>query len=217
MKRLLSLVVLFVFVLVYTSCVTTPPLKVTGSWIDKEKMLPGKYHSIFLLVLTPNFEAREIIENELANAAKAKGITVVKSIDVYPPFNTKESTPSEEMILKKVAEKNCETIFVTTLVDAKSETKYVPGTSVSYNPYPYYGHYGTFGGYYGYYNNYAYSPGYYSTDNTYFLESNLYDAKTHELLISIQSKAVNPPQIQKSASMYAQQLVEEIGKYGLKK
>ncbi len=203
-----------------SACKTTPPLKVTGAWANNEKMQPGKYKSVFLLVLTPNFEARQIIENEFASAAAQKGITAVKSVDIYPPFNSKESTPSDTMILRKAVEKGCETIFVTMMVDEKSETKYVPGSSGYYNPYSYGGMYGgmygygTFPGYYGFYANIASSPGYYSTDKTFYLESNLYDVKTGDHLMSFQSKAFNPPQIQTSGPLYARQLVEEMQRMG---
>ncbi|HRI19814.1 MAG TPA: hypothetical protein PLA68_02620 [Panacibacter sp.] len=124
--------------------------------------------------------------------------------------------PVKEAFLKKVSDLGCETIFTVALVDKQSETRYNPGSSSIYAPYPMYGYYGRFGGYYGY-SSMMYSPGYYSTDKTYFLESNLYDAKTEELLLSIQSKAENPPAIQKSSKLYTESLIKELESLGLLK
>ena len=43
----------------------------------------------------------------------------------------------------------------------------------------------------------------------------LFDVKTEEILFSIQSKAANPPAINKASKMYTQTLVDEIKKLGL--
>jgi len=55
--------------------------------------------------------------------------------------------------------------------------------------------YGSYGNYYGYYNYYSpqvYSPGYYSVDKTFYLETNAYDLASDKLLWSVQSEARNP-------------------------
>ena len=106
------------------------------------------------------------------------------------------------------------------MVDEKSVTRYIPGSSGYYNPYTYGGMYGgmygygTFPGYYGFYANIASTPGYYSTDKTFYLESNLYDIASGDHLMSFQSKAFNPPQIQQAGPLYARQLVEEMQRMG---
>lgn len=198
-----------------SSC--SPAIQTTASWVNKEKTTPPQdYKSVFITVLTDNLETKTILENDLANAAAAHGFKAYKSLESFGPISGKEGLPVKEAFLKKVNELNCETIFTVALVDKESETRYNPGTTTIYAPYPRYGYYGRFGGYYGY-SSMMYSPGYYSTDKTYFLESNLYDTKTEELLVSIQSKAENPPAIQKSSKLYTESLIKELETLGFLK
>lgn len=198
-----------------SSC--SPAIKTTASWINKERATPPKqYKSVFITVLTDNLETKTILENDLANAATAKGYKAYKSMESFGPISGKEGLPVKEAFLKKVNDLGCESIFTVALIDKQSETRYNPGTSTVYAPYPRFGYYGMFGGYYGY-SSAMYSPGYYSTDKTYFLESNLYDAKTEELLLSVQSKAENPPAIQKSSRLYTESLIKELESMGLLK
>ena len=70
--------------------------------------------------------------------------------------------------------------------------------------------YGGFGGYYSYAASTITTPGYYTTDNKYFLEAKMFDLKTDELLLSIQSKADNPSGLEKSSKLYTQTLMDEI-------
>jgi hypothetical protein len=73
--------------------------------------------------------------------------------------------------------------------------------------------YGMYGSYYGYYNYYSpqvYSPGYYSSDKTYYIESNFYDLASDELLWSIQSEAYNPTSLESWFKEYSYQLLNEL-------
>jgi len=57
-----------------------------------------------------------------------------------------------------------------------------------------------------------YSPGYWTTDKTYFIEANAYDAETQQLIWSVQSKADNPSGIEKSSREYTEMLFEQFDK-----
>ena len=193
-----------------------PSIKTTASWVNKEKITEKHYKTIFIVALLKNLEAKTTLENDLANAAEARGIKAYKSIDIFGPTVQKEILPLKEDVEKKLNELNCDAIFTVALVDKQSETRYVPGTYPVYMPYSRYGYYSYFGGYYGYGAGF-YDPGYYTVDKKYFIESNLYDAKTEELMLSIQSQAVNPSGIEKSSKEYTQTLIEEVKKLGLSK
>ena len=101
----------------------------------------------------------------------------------------------------------CDAILTVGLVDKTSETRYVPGT-VSYSPYMGYG-YG-FGGYYGYMGPTMYNPGYYTTDKTYFMEANVFDASNEKLIWSAQSEAYDPTSISKFSRDYTTILMDKI-------
>jgi len=103
----------------------------------------------------------------------------------------------------------------------------VQGTG-AYSPYSYgayggyggygpYSPYGGFGGYYGFTVSTMSSPGYYTTDNKYFIEAKLFDKKSDTLLLSIQSKASNLKGIEASSKLYTEELMKELKKLGMKR
>ena len=96
-------------------------------------------------------------------------------------------------------------------------TPYAYGSYGGYGGYGAYGPYGGFGGYYGYAVSTMSTPGYYKTDNKYFLEAKMFDLKTEELLLSIQTKADNPSALEKSSKEYTQTLMDEIKELRTKK
>jgi hypothetical protein len=89
---------------------------------------------------------------------------------------------------------------------------YHPGTA--YYPMNY-GYYGSYYGYYNYYYPQIYSPGYYSSDKTYYIETNFYDMESDQLLWSIQSEAYNPTNIDTWFDRYSYDLLNELKEEGL--
>jgi hypothetical protein len=206
----------FLLALTFGSC-SNSSMRIMATWVNKKDMpppQPGK-HKIFIFVLTQNYEAQLNLENDLAAACDKRGILTVKSIDAFGPILTADKLPKKDVLLKAIRDLGCDAIFMVTLVDKESETHYVPETSSGvYMPYAGYGYYYT--GFYAYTPSF-YSPGYYTTDKTYFIESNLFDANTEKMLMSMQSKVVNPPDIVKASKQYTQMLVTELQAQGLMK
>ncbi|HTB26231.1 MAG TPA: hypothetical protein VK711_12730, partial [Puia sp.] len=134
----------------------------------------------------------------------------------FGPILTLDKLPKNDVLLKAIRDLGCDGIFTVALVDQESKTHYVPGNSASvgFVPYAGYGYY--YSGYYAYSPTF-YSPGYYETDKTYFIESNLFNAVTEKLLISMQSKVVNPPTAMKASKQYTQMLVTELQAQGFMK
>lgn len=208
----------FIAIATFISC--SPSIKTSAVWVNKDKIKPQPNRSVMIVVLSQNLKVKSLIENDLASAATARGIKAYKSITEFGPIATQEGLPLKDLFLQKVKDLNCDAIFAIRLLNKESQERYVQGSSISFTPYPMYGYYGSFSGYYGYgYGSSVgmYNPGYYTTDKTYFVEANLYDAKTEEVLASIQSKAENPPAIEKSSKLYTQSLIDELVKYGLLK
>jgi hypothetical protein len=196
--------VLFLF----TAC--TPTLKVTGTWVNKEKIGAKKYKNLFIIALAEKFEVKTQLEMNIAFAAVDRGLNVVKSTDIFPYTFSKDNIPNKEVLLEKITKLGCDAILTVVPVNKTSETRYVPG-SVAYTP-TYYPYYGNFYNYYNYYTPIVYSPGYYETDKHYFLESNLYDFASGELLWSVQSEANNPASIESFSKEYTDMLVRELNK-----
>ena len=212
LKPLSGLTLLMLSIIV--SCSSSKgTIKTTASWVNKERKVQTPYKSTFIVVLTDNREVKTVLENNLAKAVRDKGLTAYTSMENFRPITGREGLPVKESFLKKVAELNCESIFTVALIHETSETRYTPSSTVSYSPYPTYGYYGMFGGYYDYQST-VYTPGYYTNDKKFFIESNLYDAKSQELVLSIQSKADNPDVIEKSSKKYTEELIKELKALG---
>jgi hypothetical protein len=216
MAKLKIFIAAVLFVITFSSC-SSSSMRIMATWVNKKDMpapQPGK-HKIFLFVLTQNYEAQVNLENDLAAACDTRGILTVKSVDAFGPILTLDKLPKKDVLLKAIRDLGCDFIFMVSLVDQQSETHYVPASSTSvYTPYAGYGYY--YSGFYSYSPTF-YSPGYYTTDKTYFIESNLFDADTEKMLMSMQSKVVNPPAIEKASKQYTQMLVTELQAQGLMK
>ncbi|HEX4852140.1 MAG TPA: hypothetical protein VFV08_15095 [Puia sp.] len=217
MRLILSIGFFLSVIVICYSCGPTTKVAVIGTYVNKEKAKPGqrKVKKVFINVMTQDEVAKSVLENDLADAAAKKGIQSEKSYYVFGPVRSRDNLPPKELVLQNIRKLGCDAIFVVVLMDVKSETHYNPG-SVAYAPYPYYGYYGTFGAYYST-SSAVYSPGYYTTEHTYYLESNLYDSNTEELLVSMQTKVVNPEEIEKAGKLYTEALVEELEKQGFMK
>lgn len=69
------------------------------------------------------------------------------------------------------------------------------------------------GNYFGYYSNWyptVSTPGYYTAEKSYFIESNLYDATSEEIMWSVQSQVFNPSSLQKFSRSYMTALVKQL-------
>jgi hypothetical protein len=184
-----------------------PSQKVTSSWKNPQVTAAPKYNKIFIAALVANPRYKSVIENDLANAARARGLQVVSSADIFPNTYTSNSNVSKDDVLAKVRATGSDAIMTVSLVDKASETRYVPG-STTYMPHM---GYGGFGGYYGYAYGSMYStPGYYTEDKTYFMEARLFDASNESLVWSAQSEAYNPSKIEKFSKDYTATLVERM-------
>lgn len=208
------------FVLPILSCVLLAVIiscagsqEVTSFWRSPDE-IPGRtYRSIFVMAIANDRAARSVVETDLAIAAKDRGITAIRSVDYFPGTFTEETAPSKEEIVGKVEELGCDGIFTISLLDVKSDQRYVPGTTTyGYDAWyrPRYEYYGQFYSYYRYTYPMVVTPGYYTTDNTYFIESNLYDAKTGQLQWSMQSRAYNPDDLDSFSAEYTQLLMKRI-------
>lgn len=214
MTKIKLLPIILIFFAGFLSC--KPTASVIGTWVNKDKVQGhAKVKRVFITVMAQNEVVKSTLENDLAEAAAKKGIKSEMSFYVFGRVLARDSLPPKEIILNQIRKMGCDAIFVVALIDQKSETRYTPSSSM-YTPMPYYGYYGSFGSYYSY-SSVVYSPGYYTTENTYYLDSNLYDATTEDLLVSMQSKVVNPKSIEKSSKEYTAALIQELENQGFLK
>ncbi|MES1226845.1 MAG: hypothetical protein ABUT20_65835 [Bacteroidota bacterium] len=206
---------LLAFVIAFAACSSSK--ESTGVWVNTEKMKGKSYNSIFIVVMTADVQARAKLETDLAAAAESKGYKAVKSIDVMPPSLQDPATPTKEAIVSKVKASGCDAVFVASLLKQEEDVHYTPGQT-SYSVMPYYSTYGT---YYGFYSHYyppvVSTPSYFSKEKTYFMQSNLYDAASEEIMWSAQSKVLTPSSLDNFSTSYTTSLIKQLQKAKLLK
>ncbi len=212
MEKIKIIIIAFFASVIFMGCASSS--KVVYSWVNSENFGKKEYKKIFIMALTEDRNAQTLVENSFIEPIRNLGIDVVTGNQSFQKTFTKSSLPAKEEILKKVSELKCDLIFLISLLDSKSETRYVPG-SYYHAPYPRYGYYGMFGTYYGYWTGVIYEPGYYTTQNTYFLEGNLFDAATENILWSVQSRTYDPRDIQSFSKEYCRLVINQAMKDGV--
>jgi hypothetical protein len=184
-----------------------PTQKITGSWSDPEFSSKGPYTKVFVVVISPNTTANYDLEAQMANTLISRGFKVVRSTDIFPPKFSITKDLTREQLTASIAKTGCNAVLILALLDSKTVESYNPGTV--YAPVNY-GYYGSYYGYYNYYYPQVYSPGYYSVDKTFYLETNLYDLAGDKLLWSVQSEAHNPKDLNNLYKNYLTMLTNHL-------
>lgn len=205
--------ILFISIITLFSCSSTNTM-ITGTWRNPDLSQGKPYESIMVTALTDNVNAKSIVENDLAAKLSEQGKEVSKSMDVFPP-NFSDEMNDKEKILGRIRNNGTDAIITISLIDKDTETRYIPG-NYAYNPVPAFGYYGRFWGYYSHwYPRMFAEPGYYTEDKIYYLETNLYDANTEELLWSAQSETLNPEDLTAFSREFTERIVNEMNQDGI--
>ena len=201
-------------IILFVACGTT--VHMTGTWTAPEAPAGG-YHNMLVAAVTSHTGAQQVVESKMVEALQKRGVVAGRGLDLFPPKFNPQSDAEKEAAGQKIKDAGYTAVLTVSLVNRESQTRYVPGT-ISYAPYPAYGWYGRFWGYYGYMYGSVYSPGYYTTDKTYFLESNLYDlSQDGKLIWSGQSETYNPNSLESFAKSFAAQVSASLNNAGLLK
>jgi hypothetical protein len=201
-----NLFVLFMITVLIGACTSTK--ESSGVWVNKEKIKGKTFNKLFIVVMTADPEARATVENDLARVATSRGHPVVKSIDVIPTDMKDPKMPTKDEVVAKVKESGCDGVFVATVLKKEEDIRYTPGTT-AYSVAPYQTYYP---GYYTYWYPSVSTPSYYDTEKTYFMQSNLYDVASEEIMWSVQSKIFSPSSLKKFSQAYTSTLVKQLEK-----
>ncbi len=200
-----GIVMLFIFV----SCGSST--SITGTWERQD--IQKDFNNVLVAALTPQTGEKATIESEMAQNLAEVGIEASQSIDVLPPKFSDDDN-QKQRILDAIQTNGVDAILTISVIDEETETRYAPGTA-SYAPYPRYGFYGNFWGYYSHWYPQFHSSGYYSEDKIYFIETNLYDAETEDLIWSAQSETYNPADLEAFSEGFAEEIVEQLTDDGI--
>src|SRR6056297_3214944 len=204
MKRWIRLLTVFfgsaVLLAMANSCGTST--MVTGTW--QKPAVTETYDNIMCTALGPTNSSRSAIERSMVANLREVGTDASPSIDVIPPRLIEEKDKKRE-IQNTIIRDGFDGVLTITLIDEDTETRYVRGSGM-YRPYPYYGFYGNFWGYYDYWYPRFYEPGYYVENKVYYMETNLYDAQTEDLVWSAQSETYDPIDLESFADGFSEEI-----------
>jgi len=206
MKRITFLLIAIAFIA--QGCMST---KFQASW--KAPNFEGKsFDQVLVWGLSDNVANRSTVEDEVTHFLNLKGVNTHSGADILP-YDRTIIPKDQDAIKKKLIDKGYDAVITIGLKDIKEETHYVQGTGY-YNPMSY-GYYGSFYGYSSYMYGNVYQPGYYSSTEYIYLETNLWDVETGELVWSGQSKSTGQGNVDKTANAYARAVVTELIKKGI--
>lgn len=159
---------------------TTIPL----SWRNPAYQDTG-FKKLFVIGVGRDDGGRRLFEDTFAKALANEGTAAQASWGHLP----QSEQLSEEQVRGAIEGGGFDGVVITRMLSVDQEQEYVEGRTYTV-PTTYYGY-----GYYGYYGaSYAtvHDPGYFKTNTTFRLETNLYSVATGDLVWSGQSDTLNP-------------------------
>lgn len=181
-----NLILALVLVSSLVSC--SPSTSLEKTWMEPgSSVTQGPENKTLIVAMVKDETSRRVIEDELAK--RLKGASAVS----YSMLTTEMiKAASEEALTKMIQDGKFTHILLMRLADIEKETSYVPGTTSGY--------YGGYGRYYGYGASIYSSPGYYTTDKNYFIETTIYSVEPNKLLWTGTTKTVNPSKVDKAVN-----------------
>jgi hypothetical protein len=191
-----------------------PTSNITSYYVNKEVTPKASYQTIFVFMISPDNKVKLNVENRMEKLLNSRGKKVVKSSDLFPQTESGLARLSVDQNVGKIKEAGCDAILTITGVAEASNESYNPGTAYV----PTTGGFGYYSGYYGYYSYYApmvSTPGFYSADKTYYMETNFYDLESDKLLWAIKSASYNPGSFEIWFQDYSGTILSQLKKDGL--
>ncbi|MGZ5189516.1 MAG: hypothetical protein ACXWCZ_00780 [Flavisolibacter sp.] len=183
MKNFLSTLLI---VSILASC--APSTSIEKTWMEPgSSVTQGGQYKTLVVAMVKDETSRRVVEDEIVKRIKTPA---VQSYSMLTSEMIKVA--SEEALTKMINDGKFTHILLMRLADVEKETSYVPGTTTGY--------YGGYGRYYGYGANIYSSPGYYTTDKNYFIETTIYSVEPNKLLWTGTTKTVNPSKLDKAVN-----------------
>ena len=124
-----------------------------------------------------------------------------------PPSLIDPKKPTKEEIVKILRESGCDAVLAAAQLNQEEAVNYnaptTKGTLVTYYHYTNY-----------YSNTYSsvHTPGYFSQEKNYYMQTNLYDAASEELMFTVQSSIFNPSSLDQFSKKYTSTLISQLKK-----
>jgi hypothetical protein len=198
MKKIIFAIIALGFLV---SCTST---EIVSSWKDPATTISAnQIDKILFIALVKNETYRRVVEDKLVALSKGKGVASYTFVT-----GSNLSKTDKETITQRLKADGVDLIVIMRLVDVKDETRYVPGSTMN--------GYGGMPGYGGYWRGYGYvapiyyTPGYYTTDKNYLVETNVYSVDQDKLVWSGTTSSMNPSKIDTTTAEIADAVIEKM-------
>ncbi len=183
-RFLQPLIVLIAGILLVSACANT---KISQSWVDPDHK--KVYKDLLVIGVAESEQNRRAYESYFVEELKAIGVEAVASYKLIKS----DQKIDRETVGKAIDGLGIDGVLITHLLAVDEETIYRP--SMDYMPMYGGGYYGGMYSYYPHVNTYVHRPGYYTTHETYTLETNLYDVETEELVWPARTRTFSPESV----------------------
>jgi hypothetical protein len=205
--RIGALFVIFFFIA--TSCATTTT-DLKNVWRDSD--YGGKIKKVLVIGVIKRAAIKRFFELEMAQQLEDHGIDAIAGNLVLP--HDKEA--DKDLIVSKLKERDADGVLIARLVNRKTVEQYIPGDPnygrSYYNP-P--AHYRGWGSYYSRSYDAVYSPGYMKRNEVVIVETNLYDARSEQLVWSALSKTFVEGDSDKLIRSFVEVMIDDLLKQNL--
>lgn len=172
-------IVIFSTIFLLFSCANT---KLSHSWVepDNKKL----YNDLLIIGIGESQQTRRAYESYIVEELRSGGTEAEAS---YKLIKSSEKI-ERDTVIKAIQGLAIDGVIITHMVAVDEETVYRTGHShTGYNRYS-----RNMYSYYPRVNSYVHRPGYYTTHETYTLETSLYDIVTEELVWTARSRTFSP-------------------------
>jgi len=197
-----------------------PSTKLVRSWINEEDT-PKSYEKLAVVAILPNTSSRYLIERAIVSDLKDDGIKSIPTYEIFPLAGRlgdlgdiiKDKEELKKRVVQKVEEHNIDALMIISVFNVEKEQRYVSDRNYMMGGTGYYGTPYMHGAYYNYYAysiGTVYDTGYYVDDITYFMECNLFDVASEELLWTGRTKTVRMESVEEEAIYFSEVVVKDI-------
>lgn len=186
------------------SCANT---KISQSWVEPDNK--RSYDDFLVIGIGESEQNRRAYESHFVESIREAGAEAEAS---YKLIKSNEKI-ERDTILKAIDGMEIKGVIITHMVAVDEETIYRP--SMDYMPVYGGGYYGGMYSYYPHVNSYVSRPGYYTTHETYTLETNLYDVESEELVWSARSRTFSPESVQEVIVDLTKLLIKDLDEKNL--
>ena len=197
-----------------------PSTKLVRSWVNEEDT-PKSYEKLAVVAILPNTSSRYLIERAIVSDLKDDGIKSIPTYEIFPLAGRlgdlgdiiKDKEELKKRVVQKVEEHNIDALMIISVFNVEKEQRYVSDRNYMMGGTGYYGTPYMHGAYYNYYAysiGTVYDTGYYVDDITYFMECNLFDVASEELLWTGRTKTVRMESVEEEAIYFSEVVVKDI-------